>query len=589
MEFLINPFEEQYCLSYFVSKQTFLNNIQILFGGYYNYFKSAFIVDLHPLLLHKEHNIKSITIYPTTNHFYSNLRLIIGKYYYLTLNNFHKFIINNIEINIYNKIETFDNLIKKHSILHNNVLTLYPTHYYQLQTNDYFLSPNINKAKLLYAKMIKKEINEEFIKSLNKDEYEILFKLSLKKNNNDIIELLKKDDKVKDITNILKHLMKTNLSLFKTFSNLNDYLDDNGFNLLEVAIIDKNIEAIMFLKDLKFNRSSYYVEVSYNTNYITYSDEPLLTKENIPKHITNCKMLNALLIDEMLNHGIFDETYDYIIHHFKYFDYSLLCDMLVRNYSIVTVKLLLKNNKLEFNKHTVNMLVKMKLEDFTIKEQKEIFLNNTEEILKIMMNDEKVWKNFKEKKYLNLLNHNFIINKDYDNILHLLIKCEYKDFHDEILQYVYDINKEVINNVNSNNENCIFEMTNKKIINKIFVYGVNNIQNIYGDYFIHKLIRNNNFNLIFSTLSISSQMLNLKNTYDETPIILAAKLKYDKIVNYFNKMKCDMNCYDKFGNSVYHYISLNNLKVNFKMNMDVINKYNEKSISYLINHIITEY
>ena len=190
---------------------------------------------------------------------------------------------------------------------------------------------------------------------------------------------------------------------------------------------------------------------------------------------------------------------------------------------------------------------------------------------------------------MKLLNHNFIINKEGDNILHLLVKNKYQEFHNQILQYVYGINKEVINNVNCCNENCIFEMINKRIINEIFIYGVENKQNINGDYFIHKVIRNNDFNLLFSTLSISNQMINLKTNYNETPIILAAKLKNVKMVNYLNKMKCKMDCVDEFGNSCYHYVALNHLKIDFNIDTTIINKFNNKSIDYMINHIITEY
>ena len=90
MDNLIDPFNPDYCLSFFVSKQKFISEVEILFSGYYSYFKSSFIVDIHELLINKQNNIKSLFIYPSSNRTYSNLRLIIGKYYYLTINNFHK-------------------------------------------------------------------------------------------------------------------------------------------------------------------------------------------------------------------------------------------------------------------------------------------------------------------------------------------------------------------------------------------------------------------------------------------------------------------------------------------------------------------
>lgn len=586
---VINPFDKNYCLSFFISKQEYLNKVNILFGGYYNYFKEAFIIDTEELIINKQHNINSLFIYPPNNEFYNRIKLLIGKFYYITINNFHKYIINNIEINIHNSFEPYYSLIKSHSILCNNSLILYPTQYLNLQTKDYLLSPDINYAKVLYSKIIKNDIDKNFVDNLNINEFKILFKLVLFKNNNDIINLIKTNDKIFYCVDIIENIMNNNFDLFKTFNNFNKFLDNNGFNLLEYAIINKNIDAILFLKDFKYDRSSYYIECSYNTSYLKYNEEDkIIKKENIPKQIKNCKFLNTLIIDEMLNHGLFDETYDYIIHHLKYFDFSLLCDMLIRNHSSLTVKLLLKNNKLEINKYSVKLLIKLQLEDLNNKQQKEVFLNDIEFILNLMINDEKIWKRFKEKKYLNLLNINFIINSNNDNILHLLIKNDYKPFHDDIFNYVISINDNVINNVNSQNENCIFEMINKQIINKIFIYGVDNIQNVYGDYFIHKLIRNNNFNLLFSTLSINKQMLNLQNTYDETPIILASRLKLNKIVNYLYKMNCDLNIVDCFGNSCFHYIMMFGLKVNFDIDKKISNNYNNKTIDYLINCIINE-
>ena len=583
----INPFDSENALSFFISKQQFINKIQIALGGYYNYFKKAYIVDVHKLILHDNNDIKTITVYPSSSHFYSNLRLTIGKYYYISINKFHKFIINNIEINIYDEVINYDELIKEHSILFNNTLTLYPTQYLELQQYKNQLSNNLHEAKILYSKIIKNQINKELIDQLNIEQYNTLFKICIFRNDINIINLLKDNNKVKYLnTSILEYLMVHKFELFISFKDLNNYLDDNGFNLLEYAIINKHDKAIEYLKQFTYDRISYYIEVSYNTNYITYNeDDKLITKDIIPKKVKNCKLLNSMIIDEMLNHGIFDNTYDYIIHHLKYFDYSLLCDMLVRNHASLTVKLLLKNNILEFNKYTIIMLIKLHLEDLNNNEQKEVFLNYSEVILNMMINDEEIWKRFKEHNYLKMLNSNFIVNNNYDNILHLLIRCTYKSFHDDILNYVININKEVINNVNSRNENCIFEMNNEKIINKIFVIGVENKQNIYGDYYIHHIIKHNKFNLLISMLKVSDQQINLQNTYNETALILSCKLKDINTINYLLNTNCDKNITDCYGNTFSNYTQL------YGLNVKTNNKYtyNNKSLDYLINYIITQY
>ena len=186
----INPFDSENALSFFISKQQFINKIQIALGGYYNYFKKAYIVDVHKLILHDNNDIKTITVYPSSSHFYSNLRLTIGKYYYISINKFHKFIINNIEINIYDEVINYDELIKEHSILFNNTLTLYPTQYLELQQYKNQLSNNLHEAKILYSKIIKNQINKELIDQLNIDQYNTLFKICIFRNDINIINLL---------------------------------------------------------------------------------------------------------------------------------------------------------------------------------------------------------------------------------------------------------------------------------------------------------------------------------------------------------------------------------------------------------------
>ena len=99
---LINPFDDKYNMNYFKSKKQFDIDINILFSGYYEYFKDAYIINIDKILINQ--SIKKIKIFYYGTSYYNNLRLLIGKYYLTQIKNYNIFIINNIEFKIYYKV-----------------------------------------------------------------------------------------------------------------------------------------------------------------------------------------------------------------------------------------------------------------------------------------------------------------------------------------------------------------------------------------------------------------------------------------------------------------------------------------------------
>ena len=81
---LINPYDDKFKLNYFISEKEFNINLNILFSGFYDFFKDCFIINVDNLLIeHNINNIKKIKIFYYGNAFYNNLRFLIGKYYRL--------------------------------------------------------------------------------------------------------------------------------------------------------------------------------------------------------------------------------------------------------------------------------------------------------------------------------------------------------------------------------------------------------------------------------------------------------------------------------------------------------------------------
>jgi hypothetical protein len=74
---------------------------------------------------------------------------------------------------------------------------------------------------------------------------------------------------------------------------------------------------------------------------------------------------------------------------------------------------------------------------------------------------------------------------------------------------------------------------------------------------------NINHDKIYDTIKkiilIKNDIVNYQNKNYETPIIIAAKNNHEDIIYFLKSMNCNMNLLDIFGNSVYHYICLNEL------------------------------
>jgi hypothetical protein len=67
------------------------------------------------------------------------------------------------------------------------------------------------------------------------------------------------------------------------------------------------------------------------------------------------------------------------------------------------------------------------------------------------------------------------------------------------------------------------------------------------------------YDIIKKIILIKNDIINYQNKNYETPIIIAAKNNHEDIIYFFKSMNCNMNLLDIFGNSVYHYICLNEL------------------------------
>jgi len=107
-----------------------------------------------------------------------------------------------------------------------------------------------------------------------------------------------------------------------------------------------------------------------------------------------------------------------------------------------------------------------------------------------------------------------------------------------LLQYIIDTNNETIFEIIDNDKNCILHhlcRTNKEDNS------------------------DNNLEFIKKIVLIKKDIINYQNKNYETPIILATKNNQEDIIYFLKSMNCDMNLNDIYGNTVYHYVCLNEL------------------------------
>jgi hypothetical protein len=144
----------------------------------------------------------------------------------------------------------------------------------------------------------------------------------------------------------------------------------------------------------------------------------------------------------------------------------------------------------------------------------------------------------------------------HDNILHYFAKYKQHNLYD-IIDYFNNINK-------MNIYRCIDSDKNT---------------------FIHILIKNEKKNKVSEILNDvimkmdDKNILNIQNNYGETPIIISAKNYDERCINILFKFTNNNLC-DIHGNTVYHYICMNNIMIGTTINNNIKNKYGFQPLDY---------
>ncbi len=160
-----------------------------------------------------------------------------------------------------------------------------------------------------------------------------------------------------------------------------------------------------------------------------------------------------------------------------------------------------------------------------------------------------------------------ITDSDNNNLLH---NIKEKNKFEEMVTLLLKLDDSILFRKNKQNQNPLLKHAkdnNLKIVNilikliletnneTIFESTDNNKNTI-----LHFLSTNEeSLHLVKKIVFAKPEIINYQNKLFETPIIVAAKSSQENNLYFLRGMKADMNCVDTFGNSVYHYICLNEL------------------------------
>lgn len=399
-----------------------------------------------------------------------------------------------------------------------------------------------------------------------------------------------------------------------------EILDDEGFTPIERAIIiysmvnnpllRKNIRDIIDkLCTFNYRRPPYLFacemmdESVIKLDYIY--DSLILCKNKYDLVISKCRdsdtrntrdtsnlqsrifEINTHIIKEL----IYQRNIDHIVDYIKYIKYNNF------NYHILLhgkdlLRILLVKIYTSYNSHNIY--------DIILKSE---FIDILNELNNPKMND----------NFIRTLIPKLLENLCFVSLLYLIKKgyniFEYK-YNKPLIHFIADsklnitaldyekiikfINKYSTNNILScdkNGDTFIHRIALNKpnLLLSIFniSYIMNNIditiRNKLGDTFLHILVKNKQIDIIRSILNVIKPIINIQNNNNETPLIISARNNDEVLYSLLKKNGADESYRDINGNTVYHYICINEMLIDSTI-IETRNKYGFKPSNYTVLH-----
>jgi ankyrin repeat protein len=171
-----------------------------------------------------------------------------------------------------------------------------------------------------------------------------------------------------------------------------------------------------------------------------------------------------------------------------------------------------------------------------------------------------------------------IVDSDNNNILH---NIKEKNKFEDMITLLIKLDDSILFKKNKSNQNPLLKHAKDnnlqivKVLIKLIIENNNetifeSTDNLKNNVLHYLCMKDDVINLIKQVIIIKPDILNYQNKSYETPLIICAKFLQENNLYFLRSIKADMDLADINGNSVYHYICLNELCIG----MDIENKEN---------------
>jgi ankyrin repeat protein len=160
------------------------------------------------------------------------------------------------------------------------------------------------------------------------------------------------------------------------------------------------------------------------------------------------------------------------------------------------------------------------------------------------------------------------VDSDGNTFLHII--TEKNKYHD-MIKILLKLDDGILYRKNKKNQTALMthiENNNYNIVSILIDFIIESknehsfeIIDLNGNNILHYLCRSSYIDIIKKILPLIDPLLNVKNSNGNTPIIEAALNSQEDIIYLLKSINVDLNITDKYGNTVYHYICLNELCV----------------------------
>jgi hypothetical protein len=382
---------------------------------------------------------------------------------------------------------------------------------------------------------------------------------------NDIFDVIHKKDysALKHITTYDLNKIKDNMTCIEYAMQL--YIEE------ECDIIQHQLKLIIYdlLKHIKFKRfPAFYAELIKLEKYDAEMYEILLTQEYLKlrqsiQAFSTLEELNISILNYYIINDMCDEFYSYIKSIYKKPSSDIFYTIIDSKPKKIITEGIKKKYFSDYNIYKIILLSEelnyINLINFDIN----IAVNFLDKIIKKCLTKSFYYLYKKDQNIINTLDANN------NTLLHNIHISEKEDLIEDMIKLLITLDETLFMKKNNdgytpllyhaqnNIDICVLmiKVIEEKNLEKLFNDKTNDNNNI-----LHILCKkNSNLRIIKKILYDNMQLINDINDNKETPIMAACKNKCEDIYYLLKGVNADLNIVDKFGNTLEHYICLNEM------------------------------